>query len=164
MALTDRLGRCQYSRRGWARFPGGIRKMKRGMRHGGSDLKKRSEGFAAAGGGHHRPVSAFPLAGTLEPLQAGRSDLTRRVKVMALDQTAEIQMETAKTKETIPFWLAVSITVMFIPPRGLPPAPVQPPPLGAFHRVAGVLRARGNPRTHQAHHPRLYRWGILGGV
>jgi hypothetical protein len=38
---------------------------------------------------------------------------------MALDQTAEIQMETAKTKETIPFWLAVSITVMFILPLGL---------------------------------------------
>ena len=38
---------------------------------------------------------------------------------MALDQTAEIQMETAQTKETIPFWLAVSITVMFILPLGL---------------------------------------------
>jgi len=38
---------------------------------------------------------------------------------MALDQSAEIGMETAKTKETIPFWLAVSITVMFILPLGL---------------------------------------------
>ena len=38
---------------------------------------------------------------------------------MALDQSAEIQMETAKTKETIPFWLAVSITVMVILPLGL---------------------------------------------
>jgi hypothetical protein len=38
---------------------------------------------------------------------------------MALDQSAEIQMETAKTKETIPFWLAVSITVMCILPLGL---------------------------------------------
>jgi hypothetical protein len=38
---------------------------------------------------------------------------------MALDQTSEVQMETAKTKETIPFWLAVSITVMCILPLGL---------------------------------------------
>jgi hypothetical protein len=38
---------------------------------------------------------------------------------MALDQTAEVQLETAKTKDTIPFWLAVSITVMVILPLGL---------------------------------------------
>ena len=82
---------------------------------------------------------------------------------MALDQTAEIQMETAQTKETIPFWLAVFHHRYVHPAPGPVLRPVQPAPLGGVHRVGGVLRLGGTPSNIKTIIP-AYTGGVAWGV
>jgi len=82
---------------------------------------------------------------------------------MALDQTAEIQMETAQTKETIPFWLAVSITVMFILPLGLYFGQYSLPLWVAFIVWAEYFALGGTPSNIKTIIP-AYTGGVFWGV
>jgi hypothetical protein len=82
---------------------------------------------------------------------------------MALDQTAEIQMETAQTKETIPFWLAVSITVMFILPLGLYFGQYSLPLWVAFIVWAEYFALGGTPSNIKTIIP-AYTGGVAWGV
>ncbi|MGD0447717.1 MAG: DUF1097 domain-containing protein [Candidatus Dormibacteria bacterium] len=82
---------------------------------------------------------------------------------MALDQSAEIQMETAQTKETIPFWLAVSITVMCILPLGLYFGQYSLPLWVAFIVWAEYFALGGTPSNIKTIIP-AYTGGVVWGV
>jgi hypothetical protein len=72
-------------------------------------------------------------------------------------------METAQTKETIPFWLAVSITVMFILPLGLYFGQYSLPLWVAFIVWAEYFALGGTPSNIKTIIP-AYTGGVFWGV
>lgn len=82
---------------------------------------------------------------------------------MALDQSAEVKMETGQTKETIPFWAAVAITVMFILPLGLYFGQYSLPLWVAFIVWAEYFALGGKPASLKIIFP-AYTTGVFWGV